>query len=986
MTPVFSVALLASEQVSTDIRGNESTSLQLLNRDQKLSIALSSTPSSTLTNAAITLAGLQAKTISSTGVVTTNWYDSLGRGIMFGNLSADVLQANPATIVELEAKVATSDSRNTFNLTGYNAKGQVEWSRDAASNNTWYAYNAYGQRYATIRATNNNISLTTTQLANEAYIYSLVDNEDFSVSYTAYSSEGQVLATWGNAYPVAYEYDDQNRMIAMATTRDENLRSGNLLAQLPVGETLSTWQPAASDKIDITKWQYDSATGLLTDKVYADGHGPAYTYTSEGKLSQRTWARGITTDYAYDFVGSLTNVVYNDTTPAVVYTYNRLGQQLSAVTSVSTNIFVYSPVTLELDYELQNGAKIDRSTDTLGRNTGYALYNPADPVNPVQEITYGFDSYGRFFSVSSGSSVVTNEFDYSYLPDTDILSGYTASTPSTGSTILTVSKTFELNRNLITTITNSVGSVPSVVSSFDYINDTLGRRIARSDYYINRGSTEANTFGYNTFSEVTNAHMGTNTYSYAYDPIGNRDQAVKNAVATDYEANGLNQYTNITGGLSGTPTFDLDGNMTFLPSTSGGGAGGWHCQWDAENRLIGMSNLTTAVVSAYTYDHQSRRIFKTTLTPSTPFSSLTSKFIYDGWNLIHEQTSTNNSSFIPHNSSFYVWGLDLSGSLQGAGGVGGLLSETKVTNSEINTYYALADANGNITEYLDDSGTVVAHYEYDAFGNTSDSSGDMDDDFIFRFSSKYLDAETGLYYYGYRYYDPVTGRWLSRDPIEEWGGNNLYHMIFNSIVNAIDAFGLGMFEIRTAPVAVHWETLSDYQYNTKLLKNGKVPGFEVKYIPDVGECPNGSRLQMSKALDWQFDGWAGIGPYFDNARDFSKANKTTPGGILPPPSTSPSYQPYGVTSEVDAPRNPKYFIDVVVFEICVICCSEGEYKIVGCFTFKFDDKTRKVKVKQGKKWNDVNNSWYKVTPESEPGPLWEDAARRWREEGGSLVK
>ncbi|MDD2601267.1 MAG: RHS repeat-associated core domain-containing protein [Kiritimatiellae bacterium] len=328
-----------------------------------------------------------------------------------------------------------------------------------------------------------------------------------------------------------------------------------------------------------------------------------------------------------------------------------------------------------------------------------------------------------------------------------------------------------------------------MVSSFDYTNDALGRRTARSDYYINRGSTEANTFGYNTFSEVTNAKMGTNTYSYAYDPIGNRDQAAKNSVATDYEANGLNQYTNITGGLIGTPTFDLDGNMTFLPSTSGGGAGGWHCQWDAENRLIGVSNLTTTVVACYTYDHQSRRISKSTLTPSTPSSSLTSKFTYDGWNLIHEQTSTNNLSFIAHNLSFYTWGLDLSGTLQGAGGVGGLLCETKVTNSEINTYYALADANGNITEYLNDSGTVVAHSEYDAFGNTSASSGDMVDDFVFRFSSKYLDSETGLYYYGFRYYDPVTGRWLSRDPIEESGGINLYGIGGNDLINKIDLLG-----------------------------------------------------------------------------------------------------------------------------------------------------------------------------------------------------
>ncbi len=97
---------------------------------------------------------------------------------------------------------------------------------------------------------------------------------------------------------------------------------------------------------------------------------------------------------------------------------------------------------------------------------------------------------------------------------------------------------------------------------------------------------------------------------------------------------------------------------------------------DAENRLISASNLTTSVVCNFAYDHQSRRISKTVLNSS--LITQHSSFIYDGWNLIYEQTSTNTSSFIPHTSSLYLWGLDLSGTLQGAGGVGGLLSQTVI--------------------------------------------------------------------------------------------------------------------------------------------------------------------------------------------------------------------------------------------------------------------------------------------------------------------
>ncbi|QOJ13659.1 MAG: hypothetical protein HRU75_02955 [Planctomycetia bacterium] len=64
---------------------------------------------------------------------------------------------------------------------------------------------------------------------------------------------------------------------------------------------------------------------------------------------------------------------------------------------------------------------------------------------------------------------------------------------------------------------------------------------------------------------------------------------------------------------------------------------------------------------------------------------------------------------------------------------------------------------------------MAATYEYDPYGNTVSKSGTYSDTNSFRFSTKFLDAETGLYYYGYRYYSPRLGRWISRDPITEHG-------------------------------------------------------------------------------------------------------------------------------------------------------------------------------------------------------------------------
>ena len=74
---------------------------------------------------------------------------------------------------------------------------------------------------------------------------------------------------------------------------------------------------------------------------------------------------------------------------------------------------------------------------------------------------------------------------------------------------------------------------------------------------------------------------------------------------------------------------------------------------------------------------------------------------------------------------------------------------------------------GNVTKYIDESGNVVAAYEYDDFGRTTAQTGPMAEVFRIRFSSKYYDSETGLYYYGYRFYSPALMRWLNRDPIEE---------------------------------------------------------------------------------------------------------------------------------------------------------------------------------------------------------------------------
>jgi len=106
------------------------------------------------------------------------------------------------------------------------------------------------------------------------------------------------------------------------------------------------------------------------------------------------------------------------------------------------------------------------------------------------------------------------------------------------------------------------------------------------------------------------------------------------------------------------------------------------------------------------------------------------------------------------------------------------------------TPFPLADANGNAVSFIDEAGNVQAHYVYDAFGNTVSQTGAMAAVFRFLFSSKYLDDETALYFYGFRYYSPALGRWMSRDPVDEEGGLNVFGYVANNVVGEYDYLGM----------------------------------------------------------------------------------------------------------------------------------------------------------------------------------------------------
>src|SRR6202040_2356042 len=187
-------------------------------------------------------------------------------------------------------------------------------------------------------------------------------------------------------------------------------------------------------------------------------------------------------------------------------------------------------------------------------------------------------------------------------------------------------------------------------------------------------------------------------------------------------------------------------------------------------------------------------------------------YIYDGNRVIQERC-TNGAP-----TTSYTLGPDLSGTMEGAGGIGGLLARTmgyssSTGNWSTNDYYH-ADGNGNITYLVDSGQGLAASYRYDTYGNLLSSSGPLVGVNTYQFSSKEFIPTAGFYYYLYRFYDAGFQRWINRDPMNESGfellhelaardyGRNIqystrgfiprncYTFLANAPPRYIDAFGL----------------------------------------------------------------------------------------------------------------------------------------------------------------------------------------------------
>jgi RHS repeat-associated protein len=736
----------------------------------------------------------------------------------------------------------------------YDGQGRQAAVTDARNGATVYGYNS-ADLVTTITTPQpgggQSAQTTTTYYNSRLQVSSVVAPDGGTTTYEYYPS-GELKRTYGaRTYPVGYSYDYAGRPKTMTnwtsfnsgagarvTTWNYDTNRGWLNSKRYDNNQGPDYAYTAGGRLRTRTWARIGTSSTRISTTYTYGFNNATANDEHGDLLTVTYANDPqstpSVTYSYDRRGRNATVARNSITTTLAY--NNANQLLSQTNSGGTlnswwvaNTYdslmrrtnlqakAGSTVNANFSYGYDNASRLQTVTD--GTNNGIYSYIANSPL--VSQITFRSNTLTR----------MTTSKSYDFLNRLTQIS----SAPS-GAAPLSFNYTYnDANQRIQVRLADasfwlyeydSLGQVtsgkkywqdwtPVAGQQFEYTQDDIGNRSqTKAGGDQAGGNLRLATYSVNNLNQYTNRTvpgavdvMGVgnaaatvtvnNQATYRHGEFYRKELSIGNSSAPQWQA-----VTNKA--VQGSTTNTVTGNVflpktpeTFLYDADGNliSDGRWTNNWDAENRLITMKGLSTLPTAAnlqlqFEYDWQGRRIRKQVSTWNGHSYTLSTdtKAIWDGWNCIVEP---NGSDVVQRR---YMWGLDLSGTEQGAGGVGGLLAVKDVSGGT-GVHFPTFDGNGNVASLVKATdGTFSANYEYGPFGEVIRASGSLAHVNPVRFSTKYQDDETDLLYYGYRSYNPGTGKWLSRDLIGELAGFNLYCYARNAPLEFGDRDGLQLVD------------------------------------------------------------------------------------------------------------------------------------------------------------------------------------------------
>ncbi len=613
-----------------------------------------------------------------------------------------------------------------------------------------------------------------------------------STTITRYDSRGQAIETvdpLGNAIHTHIKHRHINALqqcVACTEVTDSLGNTATTEYDALGRESLLTCKNAFGKEIQRQEKRYDKKGNLvkIIDTIVADGNPPQavvtsmeydgcnritatieslgtpeqkitrLTYTNQGQKSATIKADGTKIEYQYDALGLLSTLKSSDGTVHYSYTYDKNGRpvKIEDLITKKTSLKGY-----DADGNLHK--------DVLGN--GLETLSFYDGLSRVKELT-----------LPDGSGV-----SYSY--DACFMKSVARKNPSGKTTYTHTYTSFDLSGKLLAS--NLIGSASTVSYSYD----TLGRFL-KSEHALWSETIEAYDLVGNILQKSVQKEPGAQAESihFAYDDLY---QLVKeegvcgNTYSHDshhrrLSKNGtkatLNKLHQLINDGIYAYAYDLSGNLIKKTAIETGAAVSY--KYDAFDRLILCESSSTKAF--YTYDDTHRRLSKTISVKHDGKwkEQEVELYLYHGQN---EIGACNKEGVIKE--------LRLLGIGKGAE-IGAAVAIEKGSR----LFSPLHDHMGNVSCIIDaNTGEKVESYSYTAYGEELFETALIS----WRFSSKRFDTESGLVFFGRRYYDPFTGRWITPDPIGRDGGPNVYAYVKNNPLTHIDPYGLSDESLTDSP-------------------------------------------------------------------------------------------------------------------------------------------------------------------------------------------